>query len=418
MIIDALCGRTAELPADPGRAGALAALMVRELAHRIFLDDADVRIADFVHRLHRQTGADPHLLDAVLRGLLGAPLPAVADPLTPLLVLGRGLVLALELDDQAVAELAARFEQRLPDRLPTSVAPPNPQAPSVAIPAMSPTLQPPVEATSAADPRPVPSTTPVAPRSAKALYIVAGMVATFGVFTLFAGLLVLLGTGGDDVGSDDTTAPPNGDPSRVIHAFAEAINSRRFDRASTLLCGESSSMTRHVARGQLQVKGFTVDSVETRNSTTAYLLAKATIGSQSEPLVWRGTLRTRGGSWCVLDIHPEDNSPPMQPESRDVALEKMRKFIALVGQGDSAKAMTYACGTHQRTSINTKIGIVIGTRARLTVKPDHGPEGASTYTGDLSGRSRVLGQEISGSVTVSRSDDGTYCISHIEFRYE
>ncbi|MEQ7128592.1 hypothetical protein ABN034_29210 [Actinopolymorpha sp. B11F2] len=419
MITAVLCGRGSDPPADPARACALAALVAGELAHRVFLDAADVRIVAFIRDLHQQAGADPHLLDAVLRGLLGAPLPAVSDPLTPLLLLGRGLVLALDLDEQAVAEVVARSEQQLPTRLPGSAVTSNPQPSTTSLPASAPASQPPIAAVLAAH-RTFAPPTPPAPRRAKTPFLAGGIIAALGVLALVAMVILPLGNSrnGQNPAPTIPSAPPESDPQQVAHGFAEAVNNEQFDRARELLCSEPSSMTRHMAEGRLRVEEFTVDKVETQNSTTAYLRAKGVIASQSEALVWRGTLR-RQGDWCVIDIRPEDNSPPAQPETRDVAIDKMRNFITLLNHGDTYKAMTYVCGTPRRAAIESTIDRLVVSRAQLAVTPDPGPEGARTYTGSVTGQAQLSAiMDVVGGVTISRSADGTYCISRFEVRYE
>ncbi|HEY6737456.1 MAG TPA: hypothetical protein VI076_01290, partial [Actinopolymorphaceae bacterium] len=157
LVIDVLCGREVGPPTDPARTRALAALAVEDLARQTFRDAADERIVDFVRGVHQRTGADPHLLDAVLRGLLGAPAPALADPLAPLFVLGRGLVLALGLDEPAVTEAVTRAEQRLAASPPASAAPSGPATPSGP-----------------------------APRSARTWWIVGGVVAGVAALALVA----------------------------------------------------------------------------------------------------------------------------------------------------------------------------------------------------------------------------------------
>lgn len=444
MIADALCGRASKPPADPEHARALAVVVVRELAHRIFLDDADIRIPGFTQRLHHRTSADQQLLDAVLRGLLGASMPALGDPLIPLLVLGRGLVLELELEDPVVADLVARSDQHAPTPQSNPTASPFPQ-PSTAdpeaslnshplpatIPTASPSPQPPPLAEPIALPgqRPPGNTTPVTgsapessvasavPGSSKIAYIVGGSLAVVGILAVCAAVMLTQeADAGGPPPQDRTTYAPKSDPSKVTRDFAAAINNGRFDNASTLLCAEAGGMTRHVAEGVLPVKEFTVITVEMHNSTTAYLMAKAIIDEQSEPLVWQGTLRTKGGDWCLLDIRPEDDSPPVRPETRDAALEKMRGFITQVSRSDSAKAMTYACGTQQRMMVQTMVDVATKARAQLTVKPDPSPEGASAYTGSVAGRYQL--GKVTGTVTTSRGANGTYCVSRFELTFK
>jgi hypothetical protein len=459
VIKEVLCGRSSDPPAEPARAGALAALVVGQLAHRLFLDAADVRIVEFVRQLHQQTGADPHLLDAVLRGLLGERLPQVADPLTPLLLLGRGLVVALELDEQTVTELVVRAEQQLPEHIPESPAAFDPQPSSAPIPTSQPGSQPAAQGVAGtvptpqgvAGPAPIPQglagTAPAPPRHVtpspgmvraappnvaqpapatshrlKTPYLVGGIIAVLSVLVLVAVVALPVAYTRDSPTPAPTisTAPPGSDPREVAQAFAAALNNQEYDRATELLCAESRGMTRHVAKGQLRVQEFTVGRVETQNSTTAYIMAKATIDSQAEPLVWRGTLRTAGGDWCVLDIHPEDDSPPAQPETREVAFEKMRTFITLVNKADSVKAMSYVCGTQQSIATEAMIQTAIDAKAQLAVTPDPESKGATTYNGSVTGRTRLptVSWDVSGTMTISRDSSGIYCISYFELRYE
>jgi hypothetical protein len=353
------------------------------------------------------------------------------------------------LDAQAGTELVSRADPQLPEDMPESPSAFDPQPSSAPIQTSQPGSQPEAGAlpgttptpqdlagTSPAPPRhrtPSPALVRAAPSNVaqpapatshrlKTPFLVGGIIAVLSVLVLVAvvALPVAYTRDGPTPAPTISTAPPGSDPRQVAQTFAAALNNQEYERATELLCAESRGMTRHVAAGQLRVQEFTLGRVETQNSTTAYVMAKATIDPQAEPLVWRGTLRTAGGDWCVLDIHPEDDSPPAQPETREVAFEKMRTFITLVNKADSTKAMSYVCGTQQSIVTETMIQSAIGAKAQLAVTPDPEPKDATTYDGSVTGRTRLptVGWDVSGTMTISRDSSGIYCISYFELRYE
>jgi len=436
VIKEVLCGRVCEPPADPARAGALAAMVVSQLAHRLFLDAADVRIVEFVRQLHQQTAADPHLLDAVLRGLLGGPLPAVNNPLPPLLVLGRGLVVALDMDEQEVAELVARAERQLPAWLPSSAAAPQAKpftasSPgsqqrsqsirplSGAVPAEPRNVGPPSGAARTAPPHVGPPS-PAGRRRLKTPYAVAAAIVSAAINVLALVVMASLSPPWSGNGANPaptTSAPLQSGPRKVAHAFAEALNKGRFGQAREMLCTGANVNTREVAEGSVRINRITVETVIERDST-ANFVAKGAAEPVEGPLVWQGTLHKEVDEWCVYDIRPGD--PPLElSETREEAFAKMRAFIALVNQRDQSGAMAYVCPTWEaETSIEPMIMSAAATEAQLDVKPDPGPKRAAKYTGSVTGRSQLIGQGLAGSIELRLARTGKFCVSFFQFNYQ